>query len=185
MNRLPRPGFVIVKFFIVWAVLTRLPATPQSLQPASQAASIHYIVSLANRAEHLVRVKIVLGPGASERNLQLPVWNALYQVRDFSDYVNWVTAKTASGQPLSVRKVDKATWHLSGMEQGAEVEYQLLSDQSGPFGAQLNTHHAFFNLAEILMYPAEGRSLPTEVSIHRLAHWVAHRNGARDFGWRL
>ena len=50
-------------------------------------------LSLADRPEHLVEVKILLGPGASERDLQLPVWNALYQVRDFSQYVNWVTGQ--------------------------------------------------------------------------------------------
>jgi predicted metalloprotease with PDZ domain len=104
-----------------------------------------------------------VGPGAPERDLQLPVWNALYQIRDFSDYVNWVTAKTANGQPLSVRKVDKATWRLSGTGQGTEVEYEILADQSGPFGAQLNAQHAFLNLAEILMYPVDGRSSPAEV----------------------
>jgi predicted metalloprotease with PDZ domain len=141
-----------------------LPATAQSPQSGSQPSPIRYIVSLANRSEHLVRVKILLAPGASEHDLQLPVWNALYQIRDFSDYVNWVTAKAASGQPLSVRKVDKATWHVSGMGQGAEVEYEILADQSGPFGAQLNTQHAFFDLAEILMYPVDGRSSPTEIS---------------------
>ena len=47
---------------------------------------------------------MLLGPGASERDLQLPVWNALYQVRDFSQYVNWVRARTGAGQPLPVRK---------------------------------------------------------------------------------
>ena len=44
------------------------------------------------------------------------------------------------------------------------MEYEILADQSGPFGAQLNTQHAFFNLAEILMYPVDGRSSPAEVS---------------------
>ena len=30
-------------------------------------------------------------------------------------------------------------------------------DAPGPFNAQLNPHHAFFNLAQILMYPVDGR----------------------------
>ena len=133
---------------------------------------MRYVVSLANRPEHLVEVKILLGPGASERDLQLPVWNALYQVRDFSQYVNWVRARTSDGQPLPVRKVDKTTWHLGGAAQGAEIDYEIFADQSGPFGAQLNSQHAFFNLAEILMYPVEGRDSPVEVSFTDLpAGW--------------
>ncbi len=130
------------------------------------------MVDLADRPQHLVRVKILLGPGASERDLQLPVWNAVYQVRDFSQYVNWVRAKTPDGQAIALHKLDKSSWQLSGTARGAEIEYEIFADQSGPFGAQLNSQHAFFNLAEILMYPVDGRNSPTEVSFSDLpAGW--------------
>ena len=65
---------------------------------------------------------------------------------------------------FAVRKIDKTTWHLSGIASGAEIEYEILADQSGPFGAQLNSQHAFFNLAEILMYPVDARTSPVEIS---------------------
>ena len=67
------------------------------------------------RREHLVKVKILLAPGASERDLQLPVWNALYQIRDFAQYVNWVQRpKTATGNRFAVSKLDKSRWHVGG-----------------------------------------------------------------------
>ena len=160
--------------YVWFAVLLVTPAAAQSSPSASPHDPVRYIVSLANRPEHLVRVKILLGPGASERNVQLPVWNALYQVRDFSQYVNWVRAKTAAGQLIAARKIDKTTWHLSGIASGAEVEYEILADQSGPFGAQLNSQHAFFNLAEILMYPVDARTSPIEISFTDL-----------PTGWRI
>ncbi|MGH9504914.1 MAG: M61 family metallopeptidase [Terriglobales bacterium] len=144
--------------------LMAIPAGAQNSPPASPHAPVRYIVSLANRPDHLVRVKLLLDPGASERDLQLPVWNALYQVRDFSQYVNWVRASGGDGHPLPVQKLDKTTWHLRDTAQGAEVEYEIFADQSGPFGAQLNTQHAFFNLAEILAYPVDARNVPVEVS---------------------
>jgi len=148
-----------------------MPARAQTSLSSSHAP-VRYVVSLDNRPDHLVEVKILLGPGASERDLQLPVWNALYQVRDFSQYVNWVRARTSDGQPLPVRKVDKTTWRLSGAAQGAEVGYEIFADQSGPFGAQLNSQHAFFNLAEILMYPVGSRDSAVEVSFTDLpAGW--------------
>ncbi len=149
-----------------------MPAAAENSPSSSPAGPVRYIVSLANRPEHLVRVKILLSPGASERDVQLPVWNALYQVRDFSQYVNWVKAKTGAGQPIAVRKSDKTTWHLSGIASGAEIEYEIFADQSGPFGAQLNSQHAFLNLAEILMYPVDGRTSPAEISFTDLpAGW--------------
>jgi predicted metalloprotease with PDZ domain len=167
---LPRAGFSAA--FVWLAVLFAMPAAAQS--PPSQPAPVRYIVSLANRPEHLVKVEILLGPGSSDRDLQLPVWNALYQVRDFSQYVNWFRAKSVDGQPIAVQKLDKTTWHLSGITQGAEIDYEILADQPGPFGAQLNAHHAFFNLAEILMYPVDGRNSPDEISFTDL-----------PVGWRI
>lgn len=160
--------------FVWFALLLATPAAAQGSSSTSPHDPVRYIVSLANRPEHLVRVKILLGPGASERDVQLPVWNALYQVRDSSQYVNWVKAKTAAGQPTAVRKFDKTTWHLRGIAPGAEIEYEILADQSGPFGAQLNSQHAFLNLAEILMYPVDGRTSPVEISFTGL-----------PTGWRI
>ncbi len=161
MNHSPSTRLALA---LVWlAALVAAPARAQNSQPPSQPATVRYIVSLANRSEHLVRVKILLDAGASERDLQLPVWNALYQVRDFSQYVNWVRARTGDGHPLPVQKIDKATWHLSGAAKGAMIEYEIFADQPGPFGAQLNTAHAFFNLAEILMYLPDARNDPVAV----------------------
>jgi predicted metalloprotease with PDZ domain len=127
---------------------------------AQSPASVAYEVSLSSPEQHLVEVQIFLPAGAAQRELQLPVWNALYQVRDFSQFVNWVRAKDRSGHPLSVRELDKSRWQISGADGGAMVEYQIYVDSPGPFNAQLNTHHAFFNLAQILMYPVDARSAP-------------------------
>ncbi len=124
--------------------------------------------------QHLVRVKIEIPPGAIERELQLPVWNGLYQIRDFAQYINWVRARSPGGQPLSIRKLDKSRWRIERAEQGLEVEYETFVDDAGPFGAQLNEHHAFFNLAEILMYPVDARSFPVRVRLTNIPS-----------GWRI
>jgi predicted metalloprotease with PDZ domain len=139
----------------VWLVVS-----PAVLAQGSSAgpAVIRYTASLAHPEKHLVHVTLDLPPGKPEHDLQLPVWNALYQVRDFSQYVTWVRAKDSTGHPLPLQLRDKSRWHLSGAEAGAEIEYEILADNPGPYGAQLNEQHAFFNLAEILMYPEEGRS---------------------------
>ncbi len=60
--------------------------------------------------------------------------------------------------------LDKSRWRISGAEGGAEVEYEIVANQSGPYGAQLNARHAFFNLAEILMYPVDARASPIDLS---------------------
>ncbi|HTW32235.1 MAG TPA: hypothetical protein VMD76_11195, partial [Candidatus Sulfotelmatobacter sp.] len=124
----------------------------------SRPARVSYNIALTNPDRHIVDVQITLPPGPASRELQLPVWNALYQVRDFSQYVDWIHAKDRAGKPLAVREINDSRWQIEGASGGAIVNYELYADASSPFGAQLNAHHAFFNLAEILMYPLDGRN---------------------------
>lgn len=131
---------------------------PAILAISSVAADIAYTLSIESPGQHLVQVQIFLPPGAAERDLQLPVWNALYQVRDFAQFVNWIHAKDRAGNSLAVRQVTDSRWQVEGASDGAIVEYQIYVDSFGPFGAQLNSHHAFFNLAQILMYPVDSRN---------------------------
>jgi predicted metalloprotease with PDZ domain len=113
-------------------------------------------------------VQIILPEGATQRELQLPVWNALYQVRDFAQYVNWVRAKDRAGRPLAVAELNKSRWQIEGAAGGAVVEYQIFVDSPGPFGAQFNSHHAFLNLAQVLMYPVEARNGPMIVRFNQV-----------------
>jgi predicted metalloprotease with PDZ domain len=73
-----------------------------------------------------------------------------------------------------VRELDKSRWQISGTEGGAILEYQIYVDSFGPFGAQLTPHHAFFNLAQILMYPVDARNDPIVVRFNQLPD-----------GWRI
>jgi predicted metalloprotease with PDZ domain len=130
----------------------------------SLASDLSYNVSLDSPEQHLLQVQIILPPGAAQRELELPVWNALYQVRDFAQFVNWVRAKDRAGSTLPIRQANDSAWHLDGAAEGAIVEYQIYVDSFGPFGAQVTSHHAFLNLAQILMYPVDARNAP--VTIH-------------------
>ena len=159
-------AILVVALCLAWT------AAAQSFAPP--AAVTNYVISLAEPEQHLVEVQVFLPEGSAQRDLQLPVWNALYQVRDFVQYVNWVRATDRAGRPLAVRELHKSLWQISGAEHGAIVEYQIFVDSFGPFGAQLNTHHAFFNLAQILMYPVEARNAPMAARFNRVPE-----------GWRI
>ena len=132
------------------------------------SAITNYTISLANPEQHFVEVQIILPEGAAQRELQLPVWNALYQVRNFAQYVNWVRAKDRAGRPLPLLELNDSRWQISGAEGGAVVEYQIYVDSFGPFGAQLSAHHAFFNLAQLLMYAVDARNDPMAVRFNQV-----------------
>jgi predicted metalloprotease with PDZ domain len=144
------------------------------LASASSHAITNYAITLANPEQHLVEVQIMLPAGPAQRELQLPVWNALYQVRDFAKYVNWVRAKDRAGRALAVHTLNSSRWQIAGAEAGAVVEYEIFLDSPGPFGAEFNSHHAFFNLAQVLMYPVEARSGPMVVRFNQVPE-----------GWRV
>jgi predicted metalloprotease with PDZ domain len=123
---------------------------------------------LASPEQHLVEVQIMLPEGPEVRELQLPVWNALYQIRDFAQYVNWIRANDRAGRPLTIREQNPGRWQIAGAQSGAIIKYQIFVDSPGPFGAQLDSHHAFFNLAQVLMYPVESRNAPVVVRFNEL-----------------
>jgi predicted metalloprotease with PDZ domain len=132
-----------------------------SIRAAIAAPSeIAYNISLASPEQHLIEVQMILPAGSADRELQLPVWNALYQVRDFAQYINWIRAKDRAGKPLPLDEINDSRWHLGDAANGAIVEYQIHTDSPGPFGAQLNPHHAFLNLAQILIYEVDARNAP-------------------------
>ena len=135
---------------------------------AQAFAATNYTVSLTSPEQHLVEVQIILPEGSAQRDLQLPVWNALYQVRDFAQYVNWVRAQDRSGHPLPVQELNDSRWRIVDAQGGAVINYQIYIDSFGPFGAQLNPHHAFFNLAQLLMYPVDARNQPMAVHFNQL-----------------
>ena len=131
-----------------------------------------YYVSLADAAEHIVHVRVHLAGIAAQRELQLPAWNALYQIRDFSQNLREMHASDETGHRLPVEALDKNTWRIQHTEDGAEVEYDVVADQPGPYGAQLNSDHAFFNLAQILAYPVDARSSRATVTFNNIpATW--------------
>ena len=173
-----RRAFARLLFVLSLTAVSALALQEAALHEARPLATgqpqpaIHYSVSLITPSAHLVKVGIVLPAGAPTRDLQLPVWNALYQVRDFSQYVTEVKAHSQSGSELAIHTVNKSRWRLDGSAKGAVVEYQILAKLPGPYGVELSTHHAFFNLAEILMYPVDMRSAAIRITFDQLpANW--------------
>lgn len=126
-------------------------------------AVVRYHISLADPVGHQVRVAMELPPGPDSHDLQLPVWNALYQVRDFAQYLDSIRATDLAGHPIVLTQLNKGRWRITGTGQGARVNYEMFVNDPGPYGAELNQHHAFLNLAEILLYADDTRSEESQV----------------------
>ena len=125
-------------------------------------ATIDYSVSVAHPERHLFGITMRV-PNVHDRVvLQMPAWNALYQIRDFSSHMLQVTAKDEAGNTLRIVKLDKQTWQVTGTGV-LTVSYPILWDEPGPFASQLNPDHAFLNLAMVLLYVPDRRAEDTRV----------------------
>jgi predicted metalloprotease with PDZ domain len=116
----------------------------------STKATIRYVVSLDHPEKHLFHVTMTIPDVTGEVIAQMPAWNALYQIRDFSSRVQQVEA-FAGSQKAFIEKVDKQTWQIKGTGT-IKISYATYWDEAGPFASQLNAEHAFINPAMILMY---------------------------------
>jgi predicted metalloprotease with PDZ domain len=138
------------------------------------SATIRYDVFLNHPEKHLFHVIMTIPHVQNYVDLQIPAWNALYQVRDFAAHVRNVEARLTpdtldpaegmraggNSRPVLIRKLDKQTWRLY-LNLGREMvtaTYDIYWDEPGPFATQFNPEHAFINPAMILMYVPDRRS---------------------------
>jgi predicted metalloprotease with PDZ domain len=129
-------------------------------------ATIGYQVSLAHPEQHLFHVSVTIPDVHGSVTVQMPAWNALYQIRDFSDHVQQVEAFVGAAR-VPVEKIDKQTWRAQA-DGTVVVRYATYWDDSGPFASQLNADHAFINPAMILLYVPERRSEDVQLFLSEL-----------------
>lgn len=162
-QRLFLPAFFAISFLLLAASASR--------------ATIQYQISLAHPEQHTFHIKMTIPDVKDSVTVQMPAWNALYEIRDFASHVREVSAANESG-PLPIEKLDKQTWRVTGSGT-ITISYDTFWDEPGPFSSQLNSEHAFINPAMILMYiPDHPREKVTALSLTEIpAGWTAETAG--------
>jgi predicted metalloprotease with PDZ domain len=126
-------------------------------------ATIRYEVSLAHPENHLFHVTMHIPEVSGEVTVQMPAWNALYQIRDFSSHLQQVEAFVGA-QRVPIEKLDKQTWRVAAAGT-VRIQYATYWDEPGPFAAQLNSEHAFINFAMLLMYVVDRQQEKVSLAI--------------------
>jgi predicted metalloprotease with PDZ domain len=132
---------------------------------AQQAASrtavpeIAFEVSMSKPQTHMLEVEVRVkhpanAPAATEEFLVMPVWTpGSYLIREFARHVQDFQAKDASGRALQWEKTNKNTWRI--VPNGARewsASYRVYANELSVRTNQLNSDHAFWNNAALLMY---------------------------------
>lgn len=143
----------------VVTVLTFLntQAHSQVNRPPAPPLEIAFTVGMQRPHTHLFEIDIKIkrsATGPSEELLIMPVWTpGSYLIREFERQVQDFSAKDAAGQSLKWEKTNKNTWKV--MTNGAaewHASYRVYANELTVRSSELNSEHAFWNNANLLMY---------------------------------
>lgn len=143
-------------FFLVIALVPSLAG--QTIAQKSDD-EITFTVSMPKPHTHLfeVELRIKRKPGALPKQelLIMPVWTpGSYMIREFARHVQDFSASDVTGKPLPWEKTDKNSWRVeTGGLAEWHVSYRVYANELSVRTNELNTDHAFWNNAALLMYP--------------------------------
>jgi hypothetical protein len=88
---------------LIFGILLFVPSLSQAAQ------TIHYLVDLSATGSHLVQVTMNIPEASAGTEVQIPTWNALYQIRDFVKDVEGLKGE-CDGQAVALQREDLNTW---------------------------------------------------------------------------
>jgi predicted metalloprotease with PDZ domain len=125
---------------------------------------------MARPHTHLFEVDVAIKRTADapqEELLVMPVWTpGSYLIREFARNVQDFAASTAANQPLKWEKTNKNTWRV--VTNGARdwhATYRVYANELSVRTSELNSAHAFWNNANLLMYLEGFLNSPSTVHV--------------------
>lgn len=144
-----------VAWAAAWVLILPLVVVGQG--STQSPPEISFTVAMPRPHTHLLEVEVGIkrtANGPTEENLIMPVWTpGSYLVREFARHVQDFAATDATGQPLKWEKIDKNTWRI--VTNGApawRATYRVYANELSVRTSELNSNHAFWNNANVLMY---------------------------------
>ncbi len=171
-----RFNYLFRAFQLFLTVLLVAAASPaQSRAPL--ASDISFTVAMPRPYTHLFEVELRVKIPANlqvpnESDLVMPVWTpGSYLIREFERHVQDFAADV-DGRPLEWAKVDKDTWRVktNGARQW-RATYRVYANELSVRTSELNSDHAFWNNATLLMYPAGYLNSPATLRIVSPSGW--------------
>src|SRR5205809_3649436 len=153
-----RPSQLLIALQVTALVLLAGSAGPaQTAGPLS--SDISFVVAMPKPYTHLLEVEMQVQIPANlqvpnETDLVMPVWTpGSYLIREFERHVQDFAAD-ADGRALDWTKVNKHTWRVGTNGARAwRVSYRVYANELSVRTSEVNSDHAFWNNAALLMYP--------------------------------
>jgi predicted metalloprotease with PDZ domain len=155
-----------------------ISASSQPAQPQASVPDIAFTVSMLKPHTHLldveVRVKRKAGVEAPPAEvLIMPVWTpGSYLIREFERHVQDFVAVDANGGALQWEKINKNSWRVAtNGSRDWRATYRVYANELSVRTNQLNSDHAFWNNAALLMYLEGFLSSPSTLQILAPQPW--------------
>jgi predicted metalloprotease with PDZ domain len=156
----------------------------------ANAPEIAYTISMTKPHTHLLEVEARLRYASSSPSivdLVMPVWTpGSYLVREFERHVQDFAAQDAGGRSLAWSKLNKNTWRVepNGARE-VRVRYSVYANELSVRTSELNDRHAFWNNANLLVYPDGFLGAPSTLHVEPFKDWKIATGlpiapGARD-----
>ena len=146
-----------------------------AVENKTAAPTISYTIAMSKPATHLLEVEMRLNWAAmpEKAELKMPVWTpGSYLIREYARHVESFTANGAGGNALTWRKTNKNTWQIE--TKGAPeivVKYNVYANELTVRTNELNSDHAFFNNAALLMFPKDNLKTASTVRVVPFGNW--------------
>ena len=157
MINMRRTLYLIVVQLFLSVLVTSSATLAQTGNPNS--SGISFTVSMSKPWTHLLEVEMSVKVAANlnvpnEIDLVMPVWTpGSYLIREFERHVQDFAAD-ANGRALDWTKINKNIWRVKTNGVRAwHVVYRVYANELSVRTSELNSDHAFWNNAALLMYP--------------------------------
>ena len=137
------------------ALLLVLPLLAVAQTPSP--VNIAFTVTMAQPHTHLFGIDVSItrtGDAPREEQLVMPVWTpGSYLIREFERNVQDFDVRDEGGRPLKWEKTNKNTWRVfTNGARAWQATYSVYANELSVRTSELNSDHAFWNNANLLMY---------------------------------
>lgn len=140
---------------------------------SSFATSVNYTISFPQPQTHYAEVEMqIVDWKGGPLDLRMPVWApGSYMVRDFSRFVESVSAIDAKGNNLKYTRSAKNGWKFNAPSGNVTIKYSVYAYELTVRTSFIDADHAFLNGTSIFLYAEGGKAWPITVKVNPHTSW--------------